>query len=94
MATELEQHGYMVIKPATIALSPEMLEGARGLIERLREIGEAATTAIHRDLVELSRKPLCFTRHSAICWSGYWWTPAWSSRSSPARDREPVMGKQ
>jgi hypothetical protein len=45
MASELERHGYTITKPMTITLSPETLEGTRGLIERLREIGEAAETA-------------------------------------------------
>jgi hypothetical protein len=45
MASGLEQHGYTVIKPATLTLSPETLEGARGLIERLREVDEASETA-------------------------------------------------
>jgi len=53
MASELERHGYTVIKPATITLSPETLEGARGLIECLREIGEAAETATGPALAEL-----------------------------------------
>jgi hypothetical protein len=56
MASELEQQGYMVIRPATITLSPETLEGVRGLIERLREIGEATPTATHGDLVELEEE--------------------------------------
>jgi hypothetical protein len=56
MADELEQRGYMVIKPATIALSPQTLEGARGLIERLREVGEAAETATGSDLAELDEE--------------------------------------
>ena len=53
MASELEQHGYTVIKPTTIALSLETLEGARGLVERLREVGEASETATGPALVGL-----------------------------------------
>jgi hypothetical protein len=56
MASELERHGYTVIKPATIALSPETLEGARGLIKRLREIGEAAETVTGSNLAELDEE--------------------------------------
>jgi hypothetical protein len=56
MASELERHGYMVTKPATITLSLETLEGARGLIERLREVGEAAETATGSDLAELDEE--------------------------------------
>jgi hypothetical protein len=56
MTGELEQHGYTVIKPATITLSPETLEGARGLIERLREVGEAAETATGPALAELDEE--------------------------------------
>jgi hypothetical protein len=56
MASELEQHGYTVIKPTTITLSPETLEGACGLIKRLREVGEAAETATGSDLAELDEE--------------------------------------
>jgi hypothetical protein len=56
MASELEQHGYTVIKPAIITPSPETLEGARRLIERLREVGEAAETASGSDLAELDEE--------------------------------------
>jgi len=44
MADALEQRGYTVIKPATITLSPETLEGTRGLIGRLREVGKATAS--------------------------------------------------
>jgi hypothetical protein len=53
MASELEQHGYTVIKSAMLTLSPEILEGARGLIERLREVGEASETTTDRALAGL-----------------------------------------
>jgi hypothetical protein len=56
MADELEQRGYTVIRPVTITFSPETLEGTRKLVDRLREIGEAATTAMHGDLVELDEE--------------------------------------
>jgi hypothetical protein len=56
MASELERHGYTVIKPVTITLSSETLEGARGLIERLREIGKAAEAATGSELAELDEK--------------------------------------
>jgi hypothetical protein len=56
MASELERHGYTVIKPATITLSPETLEGTRGLIERLREIGKAAEAATGSELAELDKE--------------------------------------
>ena len=45
MADALEQHGYTVTKPAMIKLTPKTLTGLRGMIERLREVGEAAETA-------------------------------------------------
>jgi hypothetical protein len=56
MASELEQHGYTVTKPVAITLSPETLEGARGLIERLREVGKAAGTATGHALTELDEE--------------------------------------
>jgi hypothetical protein len=56
MASELERQGHTVTKPATITLSPETLEGARGLIERLREIGKAAETATGPVLAELDEE--------------------------------------
>jgi hypothetical protein len=56
MASELERHGDTVIKPATITLSPETLESVCGLIERLREIGEAAETATGPALAELDEE--------------------------------------
>jgi hypothetical protein len=60
MASELEQHGYTVTKPVAITLSPETLEGARGLIERLREVGEAAETATGPALAELDEEASVF----------------------------------
>jgi hypothetical protein len=56
MASELEQHGYTVTKPVAITLSPETLEGARGLVERLREVGQATETATGSDLAELDEE--------------------------------------
>ena len=65
MASELEQHGYTVIKPATITLSPETLEGARGLIERLREVGEAAEIATGPALAGLDEEASVL--HETLC---------------------------
>jgi hypothetical protein len=56
MADALEQHGYTVTKPVAITLSPETLEGTRGLIERLREIGEATEAATGHALTELDEE--------------------------------------
>jgi hypothetical protein len=56
MGSELERHGYTVIKSATITLSSVTLEGARGLIERLREVGEAADTATGPAVAELDEE--------------------------------------
>jgi hypothetical protein len=56
MASELEQHGYTVIRATTITLSSETLEGVRGLIERPREVGEAAETATGSDLAVLDEE--------------------------------------
>jgi hypothetical protein len=65
MASELERHGYTVIRPAAITLSPETLEGTRGLIERLREVGEAAETAAGSDLTELDEEASVL--HETLC---------------------------
>jgi hypothetical protein len=56
MASGLERYGYTVTKPATLTLSPETLEGARGLIERLREVGELSETATGPALAELDEE--------------------------------------
>jgi hypothetical protein len=65
MASELEQHGYKVVKPATVTLSPETLEGARGLAKRLREIGKATETATGPALAELDEEASVL--HETLC---------------------------
>jgi hypothetical protein len=65
MVNALEQHGYTVTRPVAITLSPETLEGARGLAKRLREIGKATETATGPALAELDEEASVL--HETLC---------------------------